>query len=136
DDDGDLGFVNDIGFRFDNEWYWVRRKECENGEKFNFNDCVDFQVIHKLCDLSSTIEMKKMNGVYNFSVYVSVENERLVVWRTRDGDEDEDEKNDEIDYKKLKGEVIAEELLVNMLSLTNDDGDDSRQNQSKYLCCS
>ncbi|GKE08844.1 hypothetical protein Tco_1412395 [Tanacetum coccineum] len=62
----------------------------------------------------------------------SVENERLV-WRTRDGDEDE--KNDEIDYKKLKGEVSVEELLVNMLGLTND-GDDSRQNQSKYLCCS
>ncbi|GJW73587.1 hypothetical protein Tco_0132957 [Tanacetum coccineum] len=63
----------------------------------------------------------------------SVENERLV-WRRRDGDEDDDEENDEIDYKRLKGEVSVEELLVNMLGLTNDGGDDSRQNQSKYLC--
>ncbi|GKB36736.1 ribonuclease H-like domain-containing protein [Tanacetum coccineum] len=62
-----------------------------------------FMVTHKLCDLSSTIEMKKMNGgkacLFCFS------NERLV-WRTRDGDEDEDEKNDEIDYKRLKSDTM------------------------------
>ena len=32
--------------------------------------------------------------------------------------------------------VSVEELSVNMLGLMNDGGDDSRQNQSKYLCCS
>ncbi|GJW00055.1 transcription factor SOX-4 isoform X1 [Tanacetum coccineum] len=48
-----------------------------------------FMVIHKLCDLSSTIEMKKING----GKACLTENERSV-WRTRDGDEDEDEKCD------------------------------------------
>nr|GEV42455.1 40S ribosomal protein S27-2 [Tanacetum cinerariifolium] len=43
-----------------------------------------FMVTHKLCDLSSTIEWKKMNG-----------------------DKDEDEKNDEIDYKRLKSDSTS-----------------------------
>ena len=32
--------------------------------------------------------------------------------------------------------VTVEELSMNRLGLTNDGGDDLRQNQSKYLCCS